>query len=81
MHELSLAMEICRIVERTVGVDQLSRVTSLGVAVGDQANVEVTSLRFCLESLVARPPFGRARVEVVRSGDDALRLEYLEIDE
>ena len=81
MHELSLAMEICQIAEVQVGHDALARVTAVGVEVGEDAGVEPESLEFCLEALLSRPPFGRARPVVELCRGDDLRVTYLEIDD
>lgn len=81
MHELSLAMEICRLVEAHVGAEALPAVSAVGVVVGDEAGVELSSLTFCLDALVAQPPFAGARVDVTRVPDDSLRLDYVEIDD
>ena len=81
MHELSIAMEICRITEDTVGTDRLSDVTEVGLDVGRDAGVVIHNLEFCLEALLAEPPFGRGRPVITpRAGDD-LRVTYLEVDD
>lgn len=81
MHELSIAMEICRITEDTVGADRLGDVVEVGLDVGTDAGVVVPNLEFCLEALLAEPPFGRGRpVITARDGDD-LRVTYLEVDD
>lgn len=81
MHEMSVALEICRIAERQVGLDRLPDVLAIGVDVGDQAGIEVGNLAFCLEALLAHPPFGRARPEIRRLAGDELRVDYLEVDD
>lgn len=81
MHELGLALEICALVERTVGPARVPTVTALGLVVGDEANVEISSLTFCLEAVLAEPPFARPCVHLVRAPDDALRLDYVEMDD
>lgn len=80
MHELSVAMEICRIAEDRLGGD-VARMTSLAVELGDTAGLEPSSLEFCLEALLSQPPFTGARAEIVRVPGDVLRVNYLEIDE
>jgi hypothetical protein len=85
MHELSLANEICDIVEREVrrdrGAASLAHVTVVAVEVGADANVEHESLRFCLDALLSTHPFrrGSALIDVV-AGDD-LRVSWFEIDD
>jgi Zn finger protein HypA/HybF involved in hydrogenase expression len=81
MHEMGVAMEICRIAEAHVGTDAARLLTSVTVIVGDDAGVEPSSLEFCLETLFAQPPFGGAAVHLTRVPGDALRVDYLEVDD
>lgn len=81
MHEMSIALEICRIAEDQVGRSALGRVREVAVEVGRRAGVEVDNLEFCLEELLSRPPFGRARPVLIRRPGDVLRVRYLEVDE
>lgn len=80
MHELSVAVEICRMAEERLGIDA-PRLAAVGVAVGEASGLESENLSFCLDALLAQPPFGRARAVIVRTNDDALRLDYLEVDD
>jgi Zn finger protein HypA/HybF involved in hydrogenase expression len=81
MHELSLAMEVCRIAREHVGAGQTADLLEVGVEVGDRSGVEVTSFEFCLEALLTAPPFGRARPVIERTEGDELRIRYLEVDD
>ena len=81
MHEMSLAMEVCRMAEEKLGRAALPGVVAVGVEVGDDANVEVESLRFCLEVLLREPPFVDAAPVIERKAGDVLRLAYLEVDD
>lgn len=81
MHEMSIALEVCRITESHVGRASLARVLEVGVVVGDRAGVEPDNLEFCLEALLSRPPFGRARPALERVEGDDLRVSYLEVDD
>ena len=81
MHELSLALEICRIAEAQLGARGIGQLLTVGVEVGDQAGVEPENLSFCLEALLGAPPFGRARPAIARLPGDVLRVSYLEIDD
>ncbi len=81
MHELSLAMEICRIAEAHVGPEGLPWLLEVGVEVGVDGSVEPDSLEFCLEALLSRPPFGRARPVLDARVGGELRVTYLEIDD
>lgn len=80
MHELSVALEICRIAEAHAGIGGAARVVAVGVEVGDDAGIEPEHLIFCLETLLASPPFAGARPVVERSSGDVLRVGYVEID-
>ena len=81
MHEMSLALEIGRLAEQRLGTGACAGLVELGVIVGDDANVEPGALSFCLEAVLAVPPFGRGKPVVRRTDGDALRLEYLEVDD
>lgn len=81
MHELSLALEICRLAEERVGAEVVPDIVTVGVEVGDQAGVEPANLAFCLEAVLAEPPFRRARPMIERREGDVLRLAYLEVDD
>ena len=81
MHDLTLALEICRMAEQRLGRDTLPRLVRVGVDLGDDANVEEGSLRFCLEALLAEPPFAHAVPVFNRVEGDVLRLAYLEVDD
>ena len=81
MHEMSLALEICRITEVQVGRPALPRVREVGILVGDDAGVEPANLEFCLEALLSQPPFDGARVAMSLEPGDDLRVTYLEVDD
>jgi len=81
MHEMSVAVEVCRMTEMQVGLQRLPDVVEVGLEVGDEAGVEIANLEFCLEALLAHPPFGRGRPAIRRCGGDVLRLDYLEVDD
>lgn len=67
--------------EDHVGRAQLPNVVSVALEVGDDAGIEVDNLTFCLETLLASPPFTRARPTITRTRGDVLRLTSLEIDD
>jgi len=81
VHELSLALEVCRmagdVLERERGV----AVRSLGVEVGTEAGVELENLRFCLDALLTEPPFVGARAELQPVPGETLRLTFVEVDD
>jgi Zn finger protein HypA/HybF involved in hydrogenase expression len=81
MHELSVALEICRIAEERLGPEGAASLVKVGVEVGDLAGVEPDNLSFCLEALLPAPPFGSARPDVVRLPGDLLRVSYFEVDD
>jgi Zn finger protein HypA/HybF involved in hydrogenase expression len=79
MHEMSLALEIGRIAELQAG-PSVRNVIAVGVDVGDEAGVEPENLAFCLEAVLATPPF-RAKPVIARCRGDVLRVSYLEVDD
>lgn len=81
MHEMSIAMEICRIAQDQVGLAALPRVREVGLVVGHQSGVEPESLRFCLEVLLDKEPFRGARAELELTPGDDLRVSYLDLDD
>jgi len=81
VHEMSVALEVCRVAEEQVGRERLADVLTVAVEVGDYAGLEIRSFEFCLETLLASPPFGRARPLIERSRGDELRVCYLEVDD
>jgi Zn finger protein HypA/HybF involved in hydrogenase expression len=81
MHELGVALEVCRMAEQRLGRDALPWVRKVAVEVGDEAGVEVGNLSFCLESLLGAPPFAGATAVIERRPGDALRLSWLEVDD
>lgn len=81
MHELSLALEVCRMAEERLGREQLGDVVAVGLEVGDDAGIEVVNLEFCLEALLTQPPFARGKPVIARATGDILRLTYLEVDD
>ncbi len=80
MHEFSVAMEVCRMAEQQLGATA-SHLRAVGLEVGDGSGLEADNLTFCLDALLAQPPFGQARCAVRRSPGDDLRLEYLEVED
>ena len=58
MHEMSVAVEVCRLAEERLTPAQLPQLITVGLDVGDDAGLEPDNLLFCLEALLAAPPFG-----------------------
>ena len=81
MHEMSVALEICRLVEAQVAPEMLGGVVTVAVDVGDECGLEAANLEFCLEALLSQPPFVRAQPILMRQPGDVLRLNYLEVDD
>ena len=81
MHEMSIALEVCRIAEARLARDKLDRLVGVGVVVGDEAGIEPANLQFCLDVLLMHPPFRRATAKIARCTGDTLRVDYLELDE
>lgn len=78
---MSVALEILKIAEDRLGQDGLSDVVKVGLQVGDAAGVEIESLQFCLDVVLAAAPFGKAKAEIERVKGDVLRLRYLEVED
>ena len=81
MHELSVAMEICHLAERHAGAGGAGAVRVVAVDMGDAAGLEPANLAFCLETLLASPPFGKARPLLQRVPGHDLRVAWLEVDD
>lgn len=81
MHELSVALEVCRMAEERLGPAASTRLRLVGVEVGDDAGLEPDNLSFCLDALLSQPPFGAARTALTRCAGNVLRLDYLEVDD
>ena len=75
VHEMSLALEVCRIAEEQSARPERCGSSRSGVDVGEDMGIEPANFEFCLEALLREPPFSGARAEVrVLPGDD-LRLD------
>lgn len=61
--------------------EQLPLLVTVGLEVGHDAGLEPSNLRFCLEALLAAPPFAGARPVITQLPGDVLRLTYLEVDD
>lgn len=80
MHEMSLALEVGRLAEQHLR-QHPGRLLRVGLLVGEQAGVEAGNLAFCLEAVLAGPPFDGASADLSVVAGDTLRLEYLEVDD
>ncbi len=81
MHELSVALEVCRIAEEQVGRPRLADLVTVGLEVGRDSCLEIANLEFCLEALLTHPPFRRGRPRIEAVGGDDVRVSYLEVDD
>ncbi len=81
MHEMSVALEICRIAEEQVGREALPRVREVGLEVGRFSGIEPDNLVFCLEVLLEQPPFEGARPVLELTPGDDRRVTWLEVDD
>ena len=77
---MSVATEVCRMVEERLGAD-VPMLVELGLEVGVDSGLEAENLKFCLETLLAQPPFRGARALIERPPGDVLRLAFMEIDD
>jgi hypothetical protein len=74
-----MAQEICRIA--AAHAPRPGSVTLVGVEIGNEAGVEPANLEFCLELLLAQPPFGRGAPRITRVPGTDLRVTHLELDD
>lgn len=81
MHELSVALEICRLAEDRLAPSELPRLITVALEVGCDSGLEPANLQFCLDSLLSAPPFAGARGIITPVPGDVLRLNYLEVDD
>jgi len=81
VHEMSIALEVCRIAEEKVGRAALPDVREIGLVVGRRSGVEPDSLLFCLDALLEGAPFRNARAVLEVMPGDELRVSYLEVDD
>jgi Zn finger protein HypA/HybF involved in hydrogenase expression len=81
MHELSVAVEVCRMAEARLPPEDLPRLRIVELIVGDQSGLEPENLRFCLEALLGAPPFGRAAPAITHAAGRDLALARLVVDD
>jgi Zn finger protein HypA/HybF involved in hydrogenase expression len=81
MHEMSVAVEVCRMAEAHVGAGAAAQITAVGLEVGDESGVEPDNLEFCLGVLLDAPPFRGAKVMMTRTPGTTLRLDFIEVDD
>jgi Zn finger protein HypA/HybF involved in hydrogenase expression len=81
VHELSVAVEICRMTEERLGSGDCPRLVAVGVVVGDDSGLEADNLQFCLEALLEQEPFGRARPVIQRVPGTDLSISFFEVED
>ncbi len=81
MHEMSIALDICRIAQEQVQPEQVPQIITVAVELGDQSGVEPESLSFWLETLLKEPPFRAAVPLLEQVSGDVLRVSYIEVDD
>ncbi len=81
MHEMSVAVEVCRMAEERIDPAALGALRVVALEVGDDCGLEPGNLAFCLDALLAHPPFGAAHAELRRCRGDVLRVDYFEVDD
>ena len=82
MHELSVAVEVCRMAEQRLLPHERARLRTVELIVGEEAGLEPDNLQFCLEALLGAPPFGRAvpAITVIPGRDLALTRMLVDDD-
>ena len=81
MHEFSVALEVCRMAEERLGTDTVPRLRKVGLMVGSDSGLEPANLSFCLDALLAQPPFGTACCVLEECDGDVLRVDYFEVED
>jgi hydrogenase nickel incorporation protein HypA/HybF len=64
MHELSIAQDILEIVKQNVPEDELSKVRTIKLKIGEFAGIVVDSLEFCFEAVIAETSLNKAKLEI-----------------
>jgi hydrogenase nickel incorporation protein HypA/HybF len=82
MHELSLADDILRLVEDAAAREHFQRVAQLHLEAGTRAGVEVSALRFALETIAPGTCLEGAHIRIDEPpGSSALRVRELLVHE
>lgn len=76
-----MALEICRIAEAQAAPRPASAIVTVGLELGERCTLVADNLGFCLETLLAAPPFAKAAVAVERVPGDDCRVAWLEVDD
>lgn len=81
MHELSVAVEVCRMAEERLRPEERVRLRTVEIILGEDAGLEPDNLRFCLEALLGAPPFGRAAPAITLIPGRDLALARMLVDD
>ena len=79
MHEMSIALEVARIIEDRIEQTRLPDVVTVCLEVGYEAGVEFGSLQSSLDVVLTSPPYVRGKAEILRVPGDVLRVNQVEI--
>ena len=66
MHEMSIAEGIIEVVERTAKANQVDRIKSVTIEVGELAGVDIPSLEFAWKSVTLNSPAEGAELKIER---------------
>jgi len=80
MHELSLAIEIGRMIEERLGA-AVPRCVAVGVDVGTESGIEPSALEFCLEAVLSHPPWVHARPVLTCPEGDVFQVTWYEVED
>lgn len=71
MHELSIAEGIAEVVEKTATANEIQRIVSVRVAVGELAGVDIDALLFAWDSVRETPLLSASKLVIERPKGEA----------
>jgi hydrogenase nickel incorporation protein HypA/HybF len=80
MHEMSLTQGVLEIIESASHREGFSRVRTVWLEIGTLAAVEPEALRFCFDVVTRGSCAEGARLEIVSSIGDEMRVKELEVE-
>jgi hydrogenase nickel incorporation protein HypA/HybF len=81
MHELGIANSVIEAVQQEMARRPGTRLTKIGLRIGEFAGIDDSSLRFCFDVLVRDTELRAAALDIERGPRDELDLSYLEVEE
>ncbi len=81
MHEMSIATAILDHARQQWDLRASSRLTKIGLRLGDLAGIDVGSLTFCYEAIVKDTEFEPVKLEIEHTPLDELQMSFLEFEE